>query len=304
VPGFNGGEPKQYGPTHIGVYDMDFAQKNDPQKAHRTLIVDSIGWVLIDGILYDFREVQNDDLGPSNINNNPGEKINPITADDDEEEDFGAQARRRNRLNKLGQVGIPGGGQYGFNENADLIEAVENGGKTYPGKGHVKMVQVLRDAHYDVTDLNYDEATGNTTITVAPIPERTGIQGGEGDPNQMELPIQANRRNRLKKLAKLTRKASFTAAEIPIGTKVEEFSTYVDQDGGDHEGGVDEVGTVVAFNEATQSITLDNGTVLNLNELDEPESYNGVLSYRVEMDDADYYGGLADAADYAMNPER
>jgi len=104
VPGCGTGAAKNFGSTHIGVYDMDFALKNDPCKSHRTLIVDSIGWALIDGILYDFREVPNDDLGPSNINNNPGEKIDPITADDDDEEDFGAQARRKDRLKKLAQI--------------------------------------------------------------------------------------------------------------------------------------------------------------------------------------------------------
>jgi hypothetical protein len=59
VPGKNNGQ-SNYDTSSRGqitVYDMDEAKK-DANRSHRHLILDSIGWAIVNGILYDFRKPQ------------------------------------------------------------------------------------------------------------------------------------------------------------------------------------------------------------------------------------------------------
>lgn len=57
VPGKNGGQANYdaQGAGQITVYDMDVAESNS-KRAHRHLVLGSIGWAIVNGILYDFRK--------------------------------------------------------------------------------------------------------------------------------------------------------------------------------------------------------------------------------------------------------
>ncbi len=80
VAGYKGGKLRyKPGSSRIVIFDMEAAQKHGSDKAHRTLLLSNISWVLVNGELYDFRNKPTDEGGLDNVNNKRGKKTKKVS---------------------------------------------------------------------------------------------------------------------------------------------------------------------------------------------------------------------------------